>query len=349
MNKIVIASMEKSAGKTSVIVGMMRALKPDFGYMKPFGERLVYLKKRLWDYDSALISTLFGLKETPEDMTLGFGQSKLRYMYDEETLKTKLHDMAGRIGKGKSMLIAEGGSGLRHGGSVGLDPISVARNLDAKLVVVASGNEDHVLDDIEFLKNHINIKGVDFGGVIINKVHSTDDFKSDCLDFVNKLGVKVLGIIPFVKELTYLPVRLVAERLFAKAITGETGMEKLIKNIFVGAMSADATHKNTLSNIINKEAKLIITSGDRSDMILAALESDTSCIVLTNNVLPPSQIISKAQDKGVPLLLVQADTYTTATQISEIEPLLTKDDKGRLGTVEKLVKEHVDLKEIMGA
>src|SRR5512137_1390455 len=107
MNKLVMASMEKSAGKTSVIIGMMKALKSDFGYMKPFGERLVYLKKRLWDYDSALISGIFGLKEMPEDMTLGFGQSKLRYMYDEEALKTKLQDMAGKIGKGKTMLIAE--------------------------------------------------------------------------------------------------------------------------------------------------------------------------------------------------------------------------------------------------
>ena len=347
MDRIVVASMGPGAGKTSVEVGLIKALRPEFGYMKPFGERLVYLKKRLWDYDAALMTALFGLKEFPEDMTLGFGQSKLRYMYDEATRQKKLLDMAERLGKDRQLLISEGGAGLRHGGSVGLDPLSVAMALKAKLVVVTAGNEDSVLDDLTFLKRHIDLKGVDFGGVVINKVQSPAEFAESCLPGIRELGMKVLGMVPFEKELTHISVRLLAERLFAKVITGEAGMDRLIKHIFVGAMAADPAHKNTLANIINKESKLIITSGDRSDMILTALDSDTSCVVLTNNVLPPSNIIAKSRDKGIPLLLVPTDTYTTATQIDGLEPLLTKDDTGKLAIVERLMKEHLDLKELM--
>lgn len=346
MNKLVIASMGASAGKTSLIVGMARAMKPDFGYMKPFGERLVYLKKRLWDYDAALMTSVFGLNEYPEEMTIGFGQSKLRYMYDELTRQKKLLDMAARIGKDHSLLIAEGGAGLRHGGSVGLDPISVARAIGGRLVVVSAGNEDTILDDLTFLKNHIDLKGIDFGGVIINKVQSTEDFNETCLPGIEQLGMKVLGVVPFEKELTHLSVRFLAERLFAKVITGEAGMDRLIKHVFVGAMSVDPAHRNTLTNIFNKENKLIITSGDRSDMILTALESDTSCVVLTNNVLPPSNIIAKAQDKGVPLLMVPQDTYSTATQIDDLEPLIMKEDASKIAIVEKLAREHLDLKEL---
>ena len=346
MNKLVVASMGASAGKTSIIVGMAKALGADFGYMKPFGERLVYLKKRLWDYDAALMTNIFGLKEYPEDMTIGFGQSKLRYMYDETTRQKKLMDMAARIGREKSLLVVEGGAGLRHGGSVGLDPISVARALQAKLVIVSAGNEDSVMDDLWFLKNHLNLHDVNFGGVIINKIQSTEDFKETCIPGINELGVKVLGVLPHEKELTHLSVRFLAEKLFAKVVTGESGMDKLIKHVFVGAMSADPAHKNTLTNIFNKENKLIITSGDRSDMILTALESDTSCVVLTNNVLPPSNIIAKAQDRGIPLLMVPQDTYATATQIDDLEPLLMKEEKTKIELVEKMAKEHLDLAEL---
>ncbi len=346
VNRLVVASMERSAGKTSVLVGLARALGQSFGYMKPFGERLVYLKKRVWDYDSALMTSLFGLGESPEDMTLGFGQSKLRYMYDEGARRARLEEMASRIGRGKELLLIEGGAGLRHGGSVGLDPISVAAQLGAKLVVVASGTEDAVMDDLHFLKERIDLGGVGFGGVVINKVQAPRDFREARLDEIRSLGVPVLGVVPFEKELTHITVGQLAERLFAKVVTGEGGMDRLIKNVFVGAMSADPAHRNTVMNIINKESKLIITSGDRSDMILAALESDTSCILLTNNILPPSNIISQAADRGVTMLLVPQDTYTVTAQIDDIEPLLSREDRRRVELVERLMREHVNLAEL---
>ena len=46
MEKFVIASVGKNAGKTSLIVGMAKGLKRPFGYLKPFGDRLVYREKK---------------------------------------------------------------------------------------------------------------------------------------------------------------------------------------------------------------------------------------------------------------------------------------------------------------
>lgn len=343
MNRLVVASMERSAGKTSILVGLGRSLKPGFGYMKPYGDRLVYLKKRLWDYDAAVMTQVFGLEQNPEDMTMGFGHSKLRYMYDEAARKARLRGMVEKAGRGTELLLIEGGAGLRQGGSVGLDPVTVAKELEARLVVVSGGNEDAVMDDLYFLKRSIELQGVDFGGVIINKVQNVPAFKEGCLDEIGKMGLKMLGIVPFEKELTYPSVGFLAEKLFAKAVTGVGGMDRVIKNVFVGAMSADPEHKNTLANLINKENKLIITSGDRTDMMLTALEGDTSCILLTNNILPPSNIISKARDQGVPMLLVSQDTYTVSTQINELEPTFTKHDQAKVALVERLVKDNVDL------
>jgi BioD-like phosphotransacetylase family protein len=37
MDKLVIASVDKGAGKTSLLIGLGRALGKPFGYLKPFG------------------------------------------------------------------------------------------------------------------------------------------------------------------------------------------------------------------------------------------------------------------------------------------------------------------------
>ena len=345
MNKWVIASMRKSAGKTSVIVGIAAALNKKMAYIKPFGERMLYRKKRLWDYDSALITNLFGLKEDPVDMSIGFDHSKLRYMYDQEGTQKKLLETIANIGKDKEILFIEGGRDLSYGMSVYLDTLSLAKYSGSRLVMVISGEEDTILDDILFLKKHVDLAGVNLSGVIVNKVQNVEDFQTTHLPVIQKLGVRVLGVIPYQSDLTYFSVYYLADRLFAKVITGEGGLKKVIKNIVIGAWSANIFLQNPL---FKKENKLVITGGDRTDMILAALEGDTSGIILTNNILPPSNIISKASEKNIPLLMVFSDTYQTAKQIESLEPLLTREDADKVDLLKEMMEKHVPLNEFKG-
>ena len=345
MNKWVMASMRRSAGKTSVIVGIAAALNKKMAYIKPFGERMLYRKKRLWDYDSALITNLFGLKEDPVDMSIGFDHSKLRYMYDQEGTQKKLLETVATIGKDKEILFVEGGRDLSYGISVYLDTLSLAKYLGSRLVMVVSGEEDSILDDVLFLKKHVDLAGVNLSGVIVNKVQNLEDFQNTHLPVIQKLGVRVLGVIPYQSDLTYFSVYYLADRLFAKVITGEGGLKKVIKNIVIGAWSANIFLQNPL---FKKENKLVITGGDRTDMILAALEGDTSGIILTNNILPPSNIISKASEKNIPLLMVFSDTYQTAKQIESLEPLLTREDTEKVELLKQMVENHVQLGEFKG-
>jgi BioD-like phosphotransacetylase family protein len=344
MEKVVIASMRKGAGKTSTIVGIAGALNRKMAYVKPFGDRTLYRKKRLWDYDSALISSLFGLKEDPVDMSIGFDHSKLRYMYDEEGTKQRLLEIIGSIDSDKEILFIEGGRDLTYGISVHLDTLSLVKYTGSKLFLVVSGEEDAIIDDLLFLKRHVDLAGVKLAGVIINKVQHLDEFQSTHLPAIEKEGIRVVGVIPFQNELTYFSVYSLSERLFAKVITGEGGLKRVVKNIIIGAWSANVFLQNPL---FKKENKLVITGGDRTDMILASLESDTSGIILTNNILPPSNIISKASERNIPLLMVFADTYQTARQIENLEPLLTKDDAEKVDLLKQLAQKHLNLNEIM--
>lgn len=346
METVVIASMRKNAGKTSAIVGIAGALNKKIAYIKPFGDRMLYRKKRLWDYDSALISNLFGLKEDPVNMSIGFDHSKLRYMYDEEGTKQKLLEIIASMGSDKEILFIEGGRDLSYGISIHLDSLSLAKYAGSKLFIVASGEEDTILDDLLFLKRHVGLTGVNLAGVIINKVQHLDEFESTHLPAIQKEGIRVIGMLPYQNELTYFSVYYLAERLFAKVITGEGGLKRIVKNIIIGAWSANVFLQNPL---FKKENKLVITGGDRTDMILASLESDTSGIILTNNILPSSNIISKASERNIPLLMVFSDTYQTAKQIESLEPLLTKDDGEKVDLLQQLVKKHVNLNEIAGS
>jgi BioD-like phosphotransacetylase family protein len=345
MDKVIIGSLRKSAGKTSSIVGIAGALGKKIAYLKPFGERILSRKKRLWDYDSALITNIFGLGEDPVDMSIGFDHSKIRYMYDEEGARKKLLETIAHIGKGKEILFIEGGRDMTYGISVYLDTLSLARYTGSKLFIVVSGEEDAILDDILFLKKHVDLAGVPLGGIIVNKVQNLDEFQATHLPIIHKMGVRVMGVIPYQRELTYFTVDYLADRLFAKIITGEGGLKRVVKNVIIGAWSANVYLQNPL---FKKENKLVITGGDRTDMILASLENDTAGIILTNNKLPPPNIISQATAFNIPLLMVFADTYQTAKQIENLEPLLTKDDTAKVELLKALFKKHVDLSAITG-
>jgi uncharacterized protein len=344
MNKLVITSMDKSAGKTTIITGIARALNKKLGYIKPFGERLIYHKKRLWDYDSALMVNVFNLEEHAEDMTIGFEYAKLRYMYDDAQRKKKLLDMVAHMGNGKDILFIEGGKDMKYGGCVFLDPISVAKYTDSRLFIVTCGNEDCVIDDARFIKKHLDLKNVDFGGLIINKVKNVEDFKENHLQTITEMGIPVVGIIPFKVDLTYLSVSYISHLFFAKVVAGENSLNRVIKNIFVGASSVESALKDVL---FKQEDKLVITSGDRSDMILAALETNSACIILTNNILPSSNIIFKANERNIPVLLMTQDTYQITSQMDNIEPLLVKEDTDKIKMIGNLIKDNLSLNKMI--
>lgn len=340
MNTFVIASLRGSAGKTGLIVGLAKASGKNIGYMKPFGDRLLYSKKRLWDYDAALITEIFSIGEEPETMSIGFDHSKLRYMYNQDSIREKVLELADQMSAGKDMLMVEGGKSITYGHSVHLDALSLARYLKAKLIFMTGGDDDTILDDIMFLKRNVDLTGIELAGIIVNKVHNVNDFKQVYIPEIAKVGIPVLGVVPYEREFTYFSLHYLADRLFAKVLTAEKNLNRKIKNLVIGAMSGSVAQNKP---IFKKEAKLIITGGDRSDMILVALEADAAGIILTNNILPPSNIISMAEDRGTPLLLVNPDTYQVQRQIEQLEPLLTKDDPAAIELMTSLIRDNVDL------
>ena len=234
-------------------------------------------------------------------------------------------------------MFIEAGRDPVFGCSVGLDPFSIAEHTDSKVIYVIDGyDENHVADEIchigKYYSKYIT-------GVIVNKVESRE-IQNESRELSERVGVSILGFIPRMRELETTTASLIAEELSAKIIVGKEWLSKEIESIFIGAMSASAAVRNP---IYGKKNKLIITSGDRTDMILISLEHDTACILLTNNIIPPRNIIEKARERKVPILLVPWDTYTAAKRVESIRALLNERDLKKLELVKDLVKKNVDL------
>ncbi len=341
MKKFVFTSLRRDAGKSGIMAGLGIGWGGPIGYCKPFGDRLVYHEKKLWDFDADLFTKLFSTDVPKEKMSLGFDHSKMRYLQkDPESSVLQLNELISICGRDKKIMLVESGNNINFGMSVHLDAISIAKAIGGTLIIVTHGNHDKIMDDLTFLKKNVDLEDVDLGGVIINKVQDMEKFDAMYSPKLKALDLNILGIIPYRKELSHPTVGFIAELLSAKVLSGADALHSSIQEIFVGAMSADAVLRMRKFQI---KDKLVITSGDRSDMILAAI--DTACVgvVLTNNILPPPNIIARATSKNIPLLLADGDTYSIAKKIDQSVALLGAGDSEKIALWEELVGEHIRL------
>lgn len=339
MKTYLIASTRESAGKTSFIVGWKKALNKKYGYVKPFGDRLIYQRKKNWDYDASLVGKLWELDADPDTLTLGFNHAKLRYVYDEQSVRKVLKEMIDSAAAGMDGVFIEGGKDICYGASIFLDSVTMASHTGAELIIIASGAHDVIMDDLYFVHKCFQMPPVNLKGVVINKVKDVEDFKDTYVKNLEELGIPVLGVIPYEEKLTYFSMQYLADALFAKVLGGEKGLGNIVKYVFVGATSAEACMRNP---VFNRENKLIITSGDRDDVIVAALGSYSAGIILTNNIIPPSNIISMAQEQGIPLLLVANDTFQVAKQIDRLDALISPADVDKISLLAELVGKNID-------
>ncbi|MCX5849857.1 MAG: DRTGG domain-containing protein [Deltaproteobacteria bacterium] len=353
MKKIVIASMRSNAGKTSIIAGIISLVKDKkFAYAKPLGDRLIYRRKRSWDYDASLMVNLLKregeLESHYEKITLGFDHSRLKYMYDQEGIKKALSDIVKDIGGKNDVLFIESGKDLTSGAYLNLDPLSITKYVDGKLVIVVNGDGDSILDDIKFIEKYMKMIDVNFGGVIINKVSDSAEFEHSCTPSINEMGINILGVIPYKAQLTYFTLDFLAEKLMARVLAGEENLKKVVKNIIIGKPLTAAPDNQPLPlKPGREESQLMITGGDKSDMILAALERDTVGIILTNDIVPHQNIISRANERGIPILLVGTDTFKTAKTIDDIEALLKKDDTEKIQLLSQLIEKYTRVEDFL--
>ena len=89
--------------------------------------------------------------------------------------------------------------------------------------------------------------------------------------------------------------------------------------------------------------KAVITGGDRPDIQLAALQTSTSALVLTGNLYPSPLLLQRANQLGVPVLLVGDDTLATVSSIEKVMGRLRVRGDVKVLRAKELMEQHFDL------
>lgn len=349
MKSLYITSVEPYSGKTATCLALGRRLQAEgynVGYFKPLSLHPWRTGDRVADEDAAFVREVLGLSEEPWELspvvvTPGFLREQLQR--DETDLMAVVQAACEKVACAeRDVLLLEGGGSLREGYAVGLPTPEVARVFgSAALAIVRYTDAVRVVDDA--LAAHTRL-GELLCGVLINCVpqDAMPFVRDTAVPYLERQGITVLGVLPEVRSLQALTVAELIEVLEAEVLTEHYDPEALIETFTVGAMTAEAA----LHMFRKQTNKTVITGGDRTDIQLAALETSTTCLVLTGNLQPSPLIVKQADEFGVAVLLVHPSTLATVEAIERVFGKTRLGQRAKLERFEALLAEHVSLERI---
>ncbi len=338
MKSLYITSVERFSGKTALCLTLGLKLKKDgyqVNYLKPLSLQPWHTtdmdgQEHIADEDAAFVKSILDLSSEPWELSPvvitpeALSDHILRGEPVDQT--AQLFAAYEKASLGQDILLLEGGSSMREGTVVGLPTAAVTDALDTHvLAIVRYRDVVQVMDDVLALQIQLGPKLI---GVVINRVfeEAWHSVKTMCVPFLEKKGVPVFGVLPEVRGLTALTVGDLIKKLDAEVLTRYQRPQALVENLTVGAMTAEAA----LSRFRQYSNKAVITGGDRTDIQLAALETSTTCLVLTGNLRPSPLVVKQAEEFGVTVLLTRSNTRETLEAIDRIH------GKTRIGEIAKL-------------
>jgi len=93
--------------------------------------------------------------------------------------------------------------------------------------------------------------------------------------------------------------------------------------------------------------KAVITGGDRVDIQLAALQTDISALILTGNIYPDVKVLGRADESGIPVILVPYDTYTTIKSVGTLTGRIKPNDTKKIELAKQQVEKYMNWKAII--
>lgn len=349
MAPLFFLSNQSFSGKSSMCVGVGRlfiekGLK--VGYMKPVGTLPTKVGGVTTDEDAQYISNILEVSDDLGDIC----PIVLTQQYIREGLKDKdfsrgfldsIDKAFQTIKSSKDTMILEGAKSVEDGYFLGISSKEICCRLGSKAIMVIRYSSE-IVDQILFSKEYL---GDCFGGVIINWVPRSqlDFLKELILPFLKKNGVEVLGYVASDKMLSSVSIREMSELLGGKIISAEDNIDELVETFMVGAMGQE----QALKFFRRKANKAVITGGDRADVQLAALETATKCLILTGNFQPSSVVLGRAEELGIPMILVNFDTLTAVEKVGEIIGHVRFHEVKKIDKIVEVVREYIDIDRLL--
>jgi BioD-like phosphotransacetylase family protein len=343
MISLYVGSTSGYSGKSLVSMGIGLKLKKDglrVGYFKPVGILPIKVENILTDKDAWFIYRVFELKDHVAEIcpvVLTQEVTVKAYLKDMKGLMRKIEKSFQQLSQDKDIMIVGGSGSIYSWNILGVSGLKVIKRLNAKVLIVVKYEGEFCVDYILQAEKDL---GDHFIGVIFNKVthefrQSVDDY---VVPFLKRKGIDVIGILPQDPMVGSITVEELNEMLGGKVLCCHDRISNLVEKFLIGAMQVDkATEyfKMTKNNAV-------IVGGDRADIQLSAIESGTECLVLTGELYPSEVIISRAEQKNIPIIVVRDDTYTVAKKVERLSVRLRLRDKAKVAHGTDLVMKNVN-------
>jgi len=355
MKKIFIAATKQNDGKTTVSLGLLSNLKHRFkkvGFIKPIGQRYLEEDGVKIDEDSVLIEKVCGIKCGLKDMSpvaveKGFTERYIA-LPRRDAISNQIKGAFRRVSRKQNLVVIEGTGHAGVGSVFDHSNAYVARLLGSKAIIISSGGIGRPIDEILLNKALFDKEGVKVLGVIVNKVLPAKFDKINQLirKGLKRKGINVLGVIPYNSMLSLPTIEQILEETDFELLCGKDALESYVSSVIVGAMEPH----DAIRYIVDDS--LLITPGDREDMIMTALgchrDSEkkrlkVSGIILSGGIMPEKAIMDELTRSGIPVLLAKEDTYSVTSTIHDLTVKIRPCDKLKVEAAIKLVKDYVDL------
>jgi phosphate acetyltransferase len=350
---VFIATAEPYSGKSLVALGLVNMLLGQarkVGYFKP-----------IIDYDPATqgdphidtVTSYFKLP-SPYSGTYAYTRTEaLRLM--EAGVQGELIDTIIRKFKewenNYDFTVVEGSDFVGAGTAFEFDAnVSIAKNLGVPVIMVVSGagkSTAQVINAVLTQVHGFEAREVPVVLAVVNRVApaQVDDVRELLR---SQLSADMLfAVIPDDPNLLHPTMREIHAGLGGKLLFGEAGLNGQVDNYVIGAMQ--------VPNFLNylRENVLIVTPGDRGDIIVCALQANLSAsyprvagIVLTAGSEPdePIRRLLEGLPSVVPILVVPTGTFETTTRVAAIKSRITPDNPKKIQLAISTFERYVDVK-----
>ncbi len=353
MAENIVISGDTLTGKTMVAIALAARLKEkgkSVGYFKPAGTKSYEHSTSTEDIDedAAIMKELLGVEHS---LSCVCPIVRTNSSYDEllsighDKLLKKITSCYSEISEGLDYVIVEGTKASWHLMHVDLSTPQIAKELNASVICLVNFPDITAIDDILLQIELFKQQGIEKVSIVLNMVPPMlkKTVTEQIGPFLEKRGIGLVGIIYLNRELFSPTVREIQKALDGQMVTDTDKMDLLIDQFMVGSMAPE----NALKWFRRVRDKAVITSGDRTDICLTALETDTNLLILTGGMGPEIGTVARARELGVPLMMTAHDTYTTGHIVDGLIGTVTADNKEKLAIVENIVGEALNLDAIL--
>ena len=360
--RLFVAATRMNDGKTTTCLGLFATLQsvfPRVGFIKPIGQRFVEVQGHKVDEDSVLLDTIYKVRVPIESMSPVAidGTFTRRYLKTPEAMLPRLEDQIcrafDRVSWEKDFTLIEGTGHAGVGSVFDLSNARVAKLLKAKAIIVCPGGIGRPIDEIALNKALFDRVGVEVVGAILNKV------EEDKLDMIReyagygleRLGVPLLGVLPIQPVLSHPNLSQIAEHIDGRWLNAQAGAVNVrVEQLVVGAMTA----KGIVEHL--KSGTVIITPGDRDDILLAAIsgaqlspQDRVAGIILTNDIEPHPKLRELLAQTDIPVMTAAGESYTVTSKINGMTVKTQPGDSDKIPVIKRLIQEHVGIENLLKA